>query len=194
MIERTLTVVVRGQWASWLYVLPDTNREESWIKVIFYVFFCFLKIEKIFVEISFVWHDLILINSSPHYVVNLWHAAPEREPTLLFSSGIRARYQYLQVYRVCFTAFFYPVSISVDVFTPSRILQCGKTHKSSNAIIFKIIFALYIYEVHLLRKPGFIAKENLTFHLLVQSTLKKHQPLQPNNLFMGILSFKAELI
>ena len=77
------------------------------------------------------------------------------------------------------------------MFTPSRILQCGKTHKSSNVII---TFALHIYEVHLLRKPGFIAKENLTFHLLVQSSLKKNQPLQPNNLFMGILSFKAYII
>ena len=46
---------------------------------------------------------------------------------------------------VCFTEDFYPVSISIDVFTPSRILPCGKTHKSSNA---NIIFALHIYEVH----------------------------------------------
>ena len=43
-------------------------------------------------------------------------------------------------------------------------------------------------------KSGFIAKENLTFHLLVQSSLKKNQPLQPNHLFMGILSFKAYII
>ena len=163
------------------YCASQYKQKKSWIKVYF----------NGFVEIFLVQHDLILINSSPHYVVNLWHAAPEKEPTPLFSSGIRARYQYLQVYRVCFTAYFYPVSISVDVFTPSRILQCGKTHKSSNAII---IFALHIYEVHLLRKPGFIAKENLTFHLLVQSSLKKNQPLQPNNLFMGILSFKAYII
>ena len=67
MIERTLNVVVRGQWASWLCVLPDTNREESWIKVIFYDFFCFLKLKRYLLKYRLC--GMISSSSTAHHIM-----------------------------------------------------------------------------------------------------------------------------
>ena len=67
MIERTLNVVVRGQWASWLYVLPVTNREELCIKILFKVFFCFLKLKRYLLKYRFC--GMISSSSTAHHIM-----------------------------------------------------------------------------------------------------------------------------
>ena len=67
MIERTLNVVVRGQWASWLYVLPVTNRKESCIKILFKVFFCFLKLKRYLLKYRL--SGMISSSSTAHHIM-----------------------------------------------------------------------------------------------------------------------------